>query len=259
MSWPSPIRDQPGGAIALRPNQDSARRAGIDRLDASAVAPVFVHSSWRTASTWLWSRLRRAPTAITYCEIFHERLKACTIPNLRDNDFSSWNSKHPEGAPYFLEFAPMVEPDGAVRGFDPSMAIERFMPRKGIHGALSPAERAYIQGLIENAAQHGKIPVLTDTRTLGRFRAVAKAFPGRHVLLVRNLFHQWASYSQQSADGNRYFIDMLLKTVAASRRDPFVARMADWFADEDVGDKRAPVSVILAVPSLSLCACLRLG
>ena len=239
MPPPSPIRDKPAGAIALRPNPDAAPRARIDRLDAGAVAPVFVHSSWRTGSTWLWSRLRQAPTAIAYCEIFHERLESCAIQNLRDNDFSSWNSKHPEGAPYFLEFAPLVEPDGVVRGFDPRMATERFMPSDGLHGALGLAERAYIRGLIENAAQRGKIPVLTDTRTLGRFRAVTMAFPGRHVLLVRNLFHQWASYSQQSAEGNRYFIDMLHKTVAASRRDPFVALIADWFADDDRSETSA--------------------
>jgi hypothetical protein len=183
----------------------------------------------------------QAPNAIAYCEIFNERLKTCTIQNIRDNDFTRWNSKHPESAPYFLEFAPMVASDGAVKGFDPSKATDRFMPAGGLEGVLSVAERAYIEGLIENAAQRRKIPVLTDTRTLGRLQAIAKAFPGRHLLLVRNLFHQWASYSEQCADGNRYFLEMLFETVEASRHDPFVKLIADWCADEDRSETSARV------------------
>jgi hypothetical protein len=234
MSRPSPIREELAGAVAFSPRAgEIAPPCDPDVDEARTPPPVFVHSSWRTGSTWLWSKLRQAPNAIAYCEIFNERLKNCTVQNLRDNDFAKWNSKHPEGAPYFLEFAPLVGADGAVKGFDPSMAIERFMPADGLHGALSVAEQAYIEGLIENAAQRRKLPVLTDTRTLGRLRAIAKAFPGRHVLLVRNLFHQWASYSEQRADGNRYFLEMLFETVEASRHDPFVKLIADWFADED--------------------------
>jgi hypothetical protein len=100
----------------------------MDRRPDRLAVPVFVQSSWRTASTWMWAKLRRAPTATAYCEIFHERLNACTIPNLKEDHFAKWNSKHPEAAPYFLEFAPLVDASGAVRGFDPSMAIERFIP-----------------------------------------------------------------------------------------------------------------------------------
>ena len=205
----------------------------MDRRPDGRAVPVFVQSSWRTASTWLWSKLRRAPTAIAYCEIFHERLKACTVPNLRDDHFAKWNSKHPEAAPYFLEFAPLLDAGGAVRGFDPSMAIERFIPADGIDGALSVAERSYIGGLIENAHAHRKVPVLTDTRTLGRFSAIADAFPGRHVLLYRNVFHQWASYAEQGANGNSYFLDMHLRTMESSRQDSFVKLLMAWFGSED--------------------------
>ena len=214
MSRSSPKLEESRTAVAIR---RVAQRGATELVEASA-APVFIHSSWRTASTWLWARLRQAPTAIAYCEFFHERLRACTIEYLTSNDFAAWNSKHPESAPYFLEFAPLIESDGAVRGYDPSMAIDRFLPADGPHGVLSLAERAYVEGLIENAARLGKIPILTDTRTLGRLEALAKAFPGHHVLLVRNLFHQWASYSEQCAGGNRYFLDMLFMTVGAFAR-----------------------------------------
>jgi len=193
----------------------------------------------------MWSKLRRASTAFAYCEIFHERLQACTIPNLRDDHFAKWNSKHPEAAPYFLEFAPLVDVSGAVRGFDPSMAIERFIPAEGIDGALSVAERSYIGGLIQNAYAHRKIPVLTDTRTLGRFSAIADAFPGRHVLLYRNVFHQWASYAEQAAIGNSYFLDMHVRTMESSRHDSFVRLLTDWFGGEDGANSAAAFQLFL--------------
>jgi hypothetical protein len=217
-------RDERGAMTVLRALDNNLP------LAEGLPAPVFIHSSWRTASTWLWEKLRQAPTVIAYCEIFHERLADCTMPYLRENDFSRWNSKHPEGAPYFLEFAALIE-GGAVRGYDPRMAVESFLPAGGLTGELSRAERVYLEGLIDNAFARRKIPVLTDTRTLGRAPAIARACPGRHVLLVRNIFHQWASYSEQWANGNRYFLEMQLQTIEASRGDPFVALIADWFHD----------------------------
>ena len=127
---------------------------GGRELVETPLTPVFIHSSWRTASTWLWSKLR--PTAMAYCEIFHEGLADCTIPNLRGNDFSRWNSKHPKGAPYFLEFASLVGKNGVVRGYDGSMATDLFLPSGGLQGELSAAERVYIDGLVENAVSQRK-------------------------------------------------------------------------------------------------------
>ncbi len=203
------------------------------RLAVDGAAPVFIHSSWRASSTWLWAKLRAAPTTIAYCEFFHERLASLTTTYLRENDFSSWASKHPESAPYFLEFAPLVGEDGAVPGYDRRMAFEWFFPRDGLGGALGAAERNCVEGLICSAEARRKIPVLSETRTLGRFRAIADAFPGRHVLLVRNVFHQWASYTEQWAHGNGYFLDMLFTTLAGARGDPFARLLSDWFAQGD--------------------------
>lgn len=233
-----------------RPGRGVARPAakGLPAVSAKpssvrdAAAPVFVQSSWRTGSTWLWARLRAAPTTIAYCEVFHERLGSFTVGQLRRDDYSTWNSKHPESAPYFLEFSPFVSPDrGAARGYDARMAFEWFVPQEGLGGPLREEERVYLEGLIAAAAERGKVPVLTDTRTLGRFTAIARAFPGHHVLLVRNLFHQWASYSEQWAHGNRYFFDTFFATVeAAARVDPFARVLFEWF---ETGD-RSPANVV---------------
>ena len=224
MSKPLSVSQRSLSSVAVR----SEERPGVD-----GAPPVFIHSSWRASSTWLWAKLRAAPTTIAYCEVFHERLASLTAAYLRENDFSRWPSKHPEGAPYFLEFAPLVGAGGAVPGYDRRMAFEWFFPRDGLGGALGAAERSYVEGLICSAEARRKIPVLSDTRTLGRFRAIADAFPGRHVLLVRNAFHQWASYTEQWAHGNGYFMDMLFSTLAGARGDPFARLLTEWFVQKD--------------------------
>ena len=52
------------------------------------------------------------------------------------------------------------------------------------------------------------------------------------MLLYRNVFHQWASYTEQGANGNSYFLDMHLRTMESSRRDSFVKLLMDWFGGE---------------------------
>jgi hypothetical protein len=118
------------------------------------------------------------------------------------------------------------------------MAYERFVPTGGLRGSLGADQEAYINALIQNAYALGKIPVLTDTRTLGRFTTLVDAFPGRHILLVRNAFHQWGSYTEQWAHGRDYFFVMLFKTIESSRHDPFIRVLWEWFADQE----RSPTS-----------------
>ena len=46
---------------------------------------------------------------------------------MRNGYFAKWNS-NPESAPYFPEFALLIDRNGAMPGFDRSMAYERFIP-----------------------------------------------------------------------------------------------------------------------------------
>lgn len=169
--------------------------------------PIFIHSSSRTSSTWLWAALRTSSNAIVYCEIFHEIMESIDCNKIASVTPASWRSNHPSSAPYFLEFLPLVEPEGGIREYSRSMAAERFIPADGLNGSISLEERAYVSRLLRQAQTWKKTAVLTDTRTLGRMRALKKEFGGYHVLFYRNLFHQWASYSSQMLQGNSYFIN----------------------------------------------------
>lgn len=206
--------------------------AAIRNLASRSAGPAFLHSGFRTSSTWLWDKLRASPHIIAYYEIFHEQLASLNSRGAAEShsQISSWRSNHPRSAPYFLEFTPLFRPEGGVRGYESSMAMERFVPEGGMDGVLSEAEISYVGGLIEAATAHGKRPLLTCTRTLGRAKALKKAFGGAHVLLVRNLFHQWGSFSSQAHDGNIYFLQQLDLMITHGRGDAFVRAIDDWFS-----------------------------
>ncbi len=190
---------------------------------------IFVHSSFRTASTYIWSCLRNAPGTVAYCEIFHEGLDTFSRPDMVATGPDGWYSKHPPGAPYFLEFLPLAREGGGVQGFDPTMSYARFIPPEGCGGAISDAEAAYVAGLINHAENRGRIPVLTATRSLGRVRGLKAAFPGLHVLLYRNLFQQWCSFTDQACRGNSYFIQRMAEIVRLNQHDPALCALQEEF------------------------------
>lgn len=214
-----------------RRGERSTAAAAFPGLDLS---PVFVHSSFRTSSTWLWSKLRATPHATAYYEIFHEALGHLNVRDISGLNYSGWDSRHPAGAPYFLEFLPLLQESGGIPGFSPEMALDTFLPADGLDGELSGVARTYVARLIANAHANRKIPVLCCTRSLGRARALRKAFGGRTVFCHRNLFHQWASYAGQAMDGNPYFLNTVDLTLKASQHDPFLAAVDLWTAGRTI-------------------------
>jgi uncharacterized coiled-coil DUF342 family protein len=190
---------------------------------------IFLHSSFRVSSTWLWSRFRRADRVVAYCEVFNERLATIARTELNTLGHDAWYSKHPAGAGYFLEFLPLIQDGGGVSKFDPAMAFDRFIPADGVRGRLGEAEQVYLASLIGRAEALDRIPVLSETRSLGRLRAIKAEFPGLHILIYRNLFQQWCSYSEQLFHNNPYFFNTIRWTIEASLHDPFCRYLRDVF------------------------------
>ena len=198
--------------------------------------PVFVHSSFRTSSTWLWTRFRADPRALAYNEIFNELLAGLTAQAAVRRSTADWPSGHPDTAPYFLEYLPLIAPGGGVRRYRPSMGIERLIPESGAGGPLSRPELSYVKGLIDLAARHGRVPVLTCTRSLARLPGLKRAFGGTHVFLYRNLFQQWNSYAHQHLGGNDYFLRALVDTLRHHHRDIYVLRLLEIMVRRAGGD-----------------------
>jgi hypothetical protein len=219
------------------PDEESERASGatFGPLATADNTTIFVHSSYRTGSTWLWGKLRKLPKTIAYCEIFHEQLATIDSKTAIEIDHSTWHSKHPPLAPYFLEFLPFFKGSNGIMTYKPEMAYERFIPSNGIRGDLSEEEEIYLSTLIDYAKNNGRIPVLTDVRTLGRVHAMRKAFPSKAIFLYRNIFHQWASYTGQSViHNNNYFLERTNEIIKLSRHDEIIRHIDDWFQSREV-------------------------
>ncbi len=190
---------------------------------------IFVHSSWRTSSTWFWTCFRRAKSTVSYCEIFNEALATLDCEKITKLSPTAWTSGHPDGAPYFLEFLPLLALQGGVNKYQKTMAVEKFVPASGLGGDLSSEEVEYVGSLIDHARRLEKQPVLTETRTLGRLLALKRQFEGCHIFLHRNLLHQWASYTHHAYAGNPYFLLTIKSIIDHNQQDPFLKNLRELY------------------------------
>ena len=215
-----------GEASRARPDASSPAAAVLPAVPRrAAAAPIFLHSSWRTASTWFWLKFRGKPSTLCYYEPFHEALATLTREQAQTMGPGNWTvgeSRHPDGAPYFLEFRPLLRRAGGVRLYRPEIAYDWFVPMGGLAGDLRPQEHRYVGLLLRHACRRGKVAVFGFTRSLGRLAALKRRFGGTHIFLYRNLWTQWASYAGQSAAGNRYFLATLLRILLRAE-DRFLA------------------------------------
>lgn len=220
----------------------------IDRLATSGRTndcklPVFIYSGFRASSTWLWSKFRAHDGVLCYYEPFNEQLGSLTLDNIEDARPENWRSHHPSGDPYVLEYARLLGKGPGVSGFPATHNLsERFLGVAGPEGSLDDDIAAYVQGLINNAHASNQTPLLACTRMLGRAFGLKSAFGGYHILLIRNLFHQWNSYAGQARFGNWYFLHTLYETLGLAKRDPVIADLARVFPEETCSSLEAWVA-----------------
>ena len=71
----------------------------------SAAGSIFLHSGFRSGSTWFWHRFREARGTLAYYEPFHEKLAQLSLAHVSEFGPQHWPSGHPElAAPYFAEY-----------------------------------------------------------------------------------------------------------------------------------------------------------
>jgi len=181
----------------------------------------------------MWDCFRKLSGVTAFCEVFNEALASIKKSEVDATSHSSWSSNHPVGAAYFLEFTPLITDSGGVARYDRTMSFARFIPEGGIHGDISKAEKEYLASLIAHADKLGTVPVLSCTRTLGRLPALKRALPGLHILIYRNLFRQWCSYTEQYAQGNKYFFNTIRLCLDNSSHDSFCRQLQETFGLKD--------------------------
>lgn len=151
--------------------------------------PIFIHSLFRSGSTWLFERFRTSP-AMYWCyqEPYHEALitlNANPDALLSFSETTVRELRHPNmKAPYFQEFYAIKE---ELKGqFDKKISYDSFFDP-----LACPAFEPYTEALIHHAKGR---PVLQCCRSFGRVSFLKTAFPGTHILLWRDPISQWLSY-----------------------------------------------------------------
>jgi hypothetical protein len=152
-------------------------------------SPVFLHSLFRTGSTYLFNKFRHTEHFYCYQEPCNEALiDLDTRPDgfLKLPDYDSRMLRHPTlTAPYFLEFYCVRD---RLKGlFRKSFSFEEYFtgPR------LPNTQNEYFGTLIEAAPRR---PLLQFCRSAGRVEALRRQFGGTHIHLWREPRGQWWSY-----------------------------------------------------------------
>jgi len=190
----------------------------------SDLAPLFLHTGWRTRGTWLWSRFRSLAGTVCFYEPLSEDLATLCPGAIESCDPASWSSGHPPlQRPYFTEFQPLLKTVmRGVRHYDPAFAVTGFFAEPD---AAMPELRNYLEHLLRMAQAEGGQPVLKFCRSLGRIGWMQRNFPQAiHIAVLRNPLAQFISAQRQfQRHDNPYFLAMPLLLLALHQTVPEVA------------------------------------
>ncbi|MGA2423078.1 MAG: hypothetical protein ABSG07_03665 [Terriglobales bacterium] len=195
---------------------------------------IFLHSSWRAASTYVWAKFRQRPDTYCYFEPLNEHLFTLTEEVV--DRFVPWAfANHPAlEAPYLEEFRPLIRRNRDGDGGIPGVGIKGF-GIKGFPAHLTfgrycaasdyslPELEAYLAHLAEHAIRLGRRPVYGFVRTdlrVGWFRA---RMPGTHIFIRREPRRQFMSMLRQAVQGNPYFLQRGVVILRHNMEEPAFA------------------------------------
>jgi hypothetical protein len=179
---------------------------------------VFLHSGFRTGSTWFWNCFRRAANTCAFYEPFHECLAELHPDTLKTTIADGTRLRHPTlNAPYFEEYRPLLRPTGGVAFYDAGMALRDYFD-----AGPNPAQHRYLAHLMQHAWDSGKAPVLGFCRSLGRVPWLRQHFSAINIVTLRKPWNRWVSYRQQTIrDGNPYFEACSYVIAVFGRNGPY--------------------------------------
>jgi hypothetical protein len=181
------------------------------------MSPVFIHSLWRSGSTYVWNRFRRLDAAIAYYEPFHEILGVATRDELAAQSPDNWPARHPKlDRGYYAEYLPLVL-DRGVPGFQKAFTVDHYFAEDE---ALT-SEQPYLDLLLSHADREGRVPVLACCRSLARAPWLRRRYGGTHIVLQREPAQQWCSgHRCRTESGQAYFEVMPFQILGKAKWEP---------------------------------------
>jgi len=183
---------------------------------------VFLHTGWRSAGTWVWSRLRELERVAGFYEPLSNVLADLTLAGVAASQPTLTSGHPPLRAPYFDEYRPFLRDDArGVSGYDRRFSIDRFSPAPD---ATFPALHGYLRNLCESTAEQGRIPVFKFCRSGGRLPWLRRAFADAlHVGVLRNPASQFASgWLLRQQWSNAFFVAAPFRVLGLNQWDPLV-------------------------------------
>jgi len=184
--------------------------------------PIFIHSLFRTGSTYVWNKFRQHDEYYCYYEPFHQEMANLGKGKIDiwgyDKSCTQW-MRHPDlNVGYLREYEKILEPGvNGVPFFKKSFSFDDFF-----NNAENPDQKKYIDFLLENAGD--RTPVLQFNRSSLRISWFKQNYPDAlHLYLMRgprNQFHSYIDmYEKNKLDS---FLTMDLIVTGVNRRiEPF--------------------------------------
>ncbi len=174
-------------------------------LDEAAEEPVFLHSLWRTGSTYLFGKFRETQRYYCLYEPLHEfmgRLNESHMREFSGRKIAAKLSHSTMSGGYFDEYRPFQRRGiPGVPGYRESMTVADFFAGE------KASFQQYIAGLVAGCRDQGLRPLLQFCRSTGRLEFFRNRISGTNVYLQRNPRDQWQSYL---AGDQPYFMPLTL-------------------------------------------------
>ena len=188
---------------------------------------IFLHTGWRSAGTWVWSRFRALQNVTAFYEPLHPilgDLRAADIPALEP----TWTSGHPTlTSPYFTEYGAFIQDNvHGVVGFRKSFSTDRFGP---VADTGFSALQAYLKNFLDQTTMQGKIPVFKLCRSLGRLPWFKSVFPEViHAVVLRNPASQFASgWLLHQQWSNPFFVAAPFRVLGLNQGESIVKQVIE--------------------------------
>lgn len=190
---------------------------------------IFLHTGWRSAGTWVWSRFRALEPVNALYEPLGNllgELRVAEIPNIRP----TLDSGHPPlGKPYYEEYRSFIQECGyGVVGYRKRFSIDRF---GNTPDDEFPALRTYLKNLQDQSTGLGKLPVFKFCRSAGRLPWLRSAFPHAvHAVVLRNPAAQFASgWLLNQEWSNPFFVAAPFRVLGLNQVEPVVKQVVETF------------------------------
>ena len=192
--------------------------------------PIFIHSLFRTGSTYIWNKFRQFSQFYCCYEPFHQEMAQLELPANRAflwgyDKKSTQTMRHPDlDRDYLEEYKRLLQP--GVKGvpfFKKSFSFDDFCNSADDE---NPDQKRYLDNLLKAAGE--KTPLFQFNRSAFRVSWFKKNYPHcLHIYLFRNPEHQFQSYMDMyKQNGVNSFLAMDLITAGVNRNN-LIFRLLD--------------------------------